>query len=242
MKTSRKHFTLMEILVAVAVLVLMMTFLFQFAIGAQRFWSGTTGRNEIAADADTIFSIMQGDFEEMYVSNKAPVTATWLCDKRNADAEDEDNLCFFTFNSKTKKLMAVRYRLLQNNDATDDDKKMFGFYRYTSEDIAASPVEVWDKLGAATDPTADNYVTAPAIPTDRADLRKTDNDNFDYELSSNVVSWRITTKEAPGTDGTTNPVFVKVTLKLRVPAELRRSEDDDSGDRVFSRIFFIKQN
>ena len=47
MNKSRHNFTLLEILVAVAVLVIMMSFLFQFVISAQRVWAASTARTAI---------------------------------------------------------------------------------------------------------------------------------------------------------------------------------------------------
>ena len=68
MKNLRAHnFTLMEILVAVAVLVILMGFILQFTNSAQRLWAANTAITDMSAQADAVFSILQQDIEHMYV-------------------------------------------------------------------------------------------------------------------------------------------------------------------------------
>ena len=65
MKQFRHNFTLLEILVAVSVLVIMMGFVFQFVISAQRMWAVSTARTYMADQANIIFQLMAEDFSQM---------------------------------------------------------------------------------------------------------------------------------------------------------------------------------
>lgn len=62
---QHRAFTLVEIMVTMAILVVMMSFLFQFVLGAQRVWSGTTKNMEIFEDAQAIFDVMEADLKNM---------------------------------------------------------------------------------------------------------------------------------------------------------------------------------
>ena len=69
MKELRRHpFTLIEVLVAVAVLVIMMGFIFQFTGIAQKLWASNTGRTEMSAQADAVFSLLQEDLEHLLIN------------------------------------------------------------------------------------------------------------------------------------------------------------------------------
>jgi len=62
MRRFRKHpFTLVEMMVAMAVLVIMMSFLFQFVIGAQRIWSSSSGTADTYDQASILLTYMQKD-------------------------------------------------------------------------------------------------------------------------------------------------------------------------------------
>ncbi len=69
MKQFRHNFTLLEILVAVAVLVIMMGFLSQFVISAQRVWASSTARTQLADQANTVFQLLGEDFNQMITIN-----------------------------------------------------------------------------------------------------------------------------------------------------------------------------
>ena len=107
MNTIKRNFTLIEILVAVAVLVIMMGF--QFTGGAQRVWSANTARTEMSAQADAIFSLIREDLEHIYIVEEdedMDAQSGWYC--RHSDgtsindtpfaASDKSlkDLCFFT--------------------------------------------------------------------------------------------------------------------------------------------------
>ena len=61
------HYTLIEVLVAIAVLALMMSFIFQFTSGAQRVWRASNENMDVSSNADVIFSLLDEDLGQMQV-------------------------------------------------------------------------------------------------------------------------------------------------------------------------------
>ena len=70
MHRETHRYTLTEILVAVAVLMLMMTFLLQFVIGSQRIWYASTRTSSVFDKAQVVFSIMETDIKQSLFSNE----------------------------------------------------------------------------------------------------------------------------------------------------------------------------
>ncbi|MBR0460220.1 MAG: hypothetical protein IJJ26_13370 [Victivallales bacterium] len=64
------HYTLVEVMVAMAVLVMMMGFLFQFTIGAQRIWSASSRSTAIFDTAQIIFQTFEQDLRNAVVSDE----------------------------------------------------------------------------------------------------------------------------------------------------------------------------
>ncbi len=60
---KNRPYTLVEVMVALAVLVLMMSFLFQFVIGAQRVWHGNTRRTSLFEKAQVVFDVLEQDLK-----------------------------------------------------------------------------------------------------------------------------------------------------------------------------------
>ena len=66
MEKPQKHaFTLVELMVAMAILVIMMGFLFQFVIGAQRIWHSSSGEAALFEQAQLVFEYMGKDFKNI---------------------------------------------------------------------------------------------------------------------------------------------------------------------------------
>jgi type II secretory pathway pseudopilin PulG len=64
-----RRYTLVEILVAMAILVIMMSFLFQFVIGAQRIWSASTRTASVFDKAQIVFDVIETDLKNAIVSD-----------------------------------------------------------------------------------------------------------------------------------------------------------------------------
>ena len=100
---QHRAFTLVEIMVTMAILVVMMSFLFQFVLGAQRVWSGTTKDMEMFEQAQIIFDVMETDLKNMIceVPEENPDGGMQVyLDKTSAGNDDSDNrlnkMCFMT--------------------------------------------------------------------------------------------------------------------------------------------------
>ncbi len=67
----KKAFTLVELMVAMAVLVIMMGFLFQFIISAQRLWSSSNADASVHTQAQIVFSMFENDLQNIIVKDDA---------------------------------------------------------------------------------------------------------------------------------------------------------------------------
>ena len=87
MNGSRKAraYTLVELLVAVAILVIMMGFLFQFVIGAQRIWSASEKKVSNFDSAQIALDVIETDLHNMQYSNEAGRTMPFYVWKKSAD-------------------------------------------------------------------------------------------------------------------------------------------------------------
>ena len=65
-----RRYTLVEILVAMAILVIMMSFLFQFVIGAQRIWSASTRTASVFDKAQIVFDVLETDLKNAQFSDE----------------------------------------------------------------------------------------------------------------------------------------------------------------------------
>ena len=183
MKKMHNHpYTLLEVLVAVAVLVIMMGFLFQFAGGAQKLWSSSTARSEMSAKADAIFNLIGEDLENMYVvpaDEDLDAQAAWYCAHVKEGASPRvfssssdynlDNFCFFAqatdnVDDPNRSLIyGVRYHFDPKDPA--DEESTGKLYRYE-----ASNGKGWQKLVDIAHPDCplteknENYDPDPSQP------------------------------------------------------------------------------
>ncbi|MBR6470547.1 MAG: hypothetical protein IKS83_02000 [Victivallales bacterium] len=223
MKHFRHNFTLLEILVAVAVLVIMMGFLFQFVISAQRVWAASAARTYMADQADAVFHLMDEDFQQIVVipeDEDMDSIMGWHCDpppKANLNSMDSlSQLCLFV------------------TDQDDDDGAIYGvmyYYDSTGKKLyrQRTAAAVWSKVGE-TDAPAD--AAAFGLPAETIS-------DEDYLVAENVTEFKV---QAPGdADNTALPKFIRVTMTVQVPEELSNgtSKDGSTMNRTFSRVFFL---
>ena len=64
-----RRYTLVEILVAMAILVIMMGFLFQFVIGAQRIWSASASTSNVFDQAQIALQLVETDLQSALYAN-----------------------------------------------------------------------------------------------------------------------------------------------------------------------------
>ena len=239
MRQPHRHssrYTLVEILVAVAVLVIMMGFLFQFTIGAQRIWASTTARMTVADQAQGILNLLTDDLGQMVVDNTEGLEIGWNCIPAPKTASvstpnNLQNLCFYTVDrgadtSSTFSFTRVNYSMAQ--DATT------GLYKlYRTSSAVTDPK--WDLIGGdAKAPTSTSLVTA------------TEDD--DHLVAENIVSLVIQADTNPNESDsslyTDKPRWIKATITVRIPEDLRNGENNDAdkakGDRTFTKLFLLE--
>ncbi|HOG50347.1 MAG TPA: type II secretion system protein [Lentisphaeria bacterium] len=66
---TKTHYTLVEIMVAIAILVIMMGFLFQFVIGAQRIWSSSESTSNTFEQAQIALQLIENDLQSTLYAN-----------------------------------------------------------------------------------------------------------------------------------------------------------------------------
>jgi len=115
---QRRHFTLIELMAAMAVLVIMMGFLFKFIVSSQNLWTASERNSRIYENAQIFFELFGRDLSSAVASNRpGQEIAFWVgptdAPTRGDDA-DEDLLAFATMSpsgshGKTK-IWEVHYK------------------------------------------------------------------------------------------------------------------------------------
>ncbi len=82
---QKRHFTLVELMVAMGVLVIMMGFLFQFTIGAQRIWNASSKQTTSFNSAQVLMDVLNNDLQNMCYSNEAGETLPFYLHKDGND-------------------------------------------------------------------------------------------------------------------------------------------------------------
>lgn len=261
--THRLHrFTLVEIMVTLAIIVVMMGFLFHFVIGAQRIWSATSKGSEMFEEAQIILQVLESDLKGMVCelaednpSGAFPVTFT-----RSASGELQE---LFFMSSQS----AVNVDLPTTPPPTDEEKltPRVGvypvYYKLVSVTGSGNPPfklyrGVFDRTFGTTDPffavgienkaNLGTELLAYLQAADAADSKLTIYD----VLSENVETLKVTFyPERAGTNGFLDivPISAKIELKLRQSqneaerkaAELNPEKEKDVDKRVFSKIVFL---
>ncbi len=260
-KLHSQSFTLIEVLAAVAVLVIMMGFIFQFTGSAQKLWASNTGRTEMAAQADAVFSLLQEDLEHLYVvapeedldaqagwyiRHKNPSDSTVSLFSNNADRPLED-LCFFTQDTAPQSpaiqaaIYSVRYHFAPGAPGEVYGEGTGKLYRYTQEAVH------WEMLSdefadAGHGDTPAWYAPEPA----------SDDDKEEFLLAENIQSITFLSDVVRDEDGNVRPVtdnplqvkpgFLRVTITFSIPEHLRSGAKRTEGnDMTFSRVFLLNK-
>lgn len=257
--THRLHrFTLVEIMVTLAIIVVMMGFLFHFVIGAQRIWSATSKGSEMFEEAQIILQVLESDLKGMVCelaednpSGAFPVTFT-----RSASGELQE-LFFMSSQSPSnvdglttdeEKLtprvgvFPVYYKLVS---VTGSGNPPFKLYRGVF-DRAFGTTDPFFAVGIENKANLRTELLAYLQAADAADSKLTIYD----VLSENVETLKVKFyPEEVGTNGFLEiaPISAKIELTLRQAqseaerkaAELNPEKEKDVSKRVFSKIVFL---
>lgn len=253
MKNLRAHnFTLMEILVAVAVLVILMGFILQFTNSAQRLWAANTAITDMSAQAEAVFSILQQDIEHMYVvTEEEDIDAQggWLFrPDPNTSIYTEGaqrpllDLCLLTESPATGQgnstaIYPVRYEYDRNGNPDEGTGILYRYFEAGN---------CWEKISedyenAGNGDTPDWYATPPG----NSALKK------EFILAEHIKSIRMVSDAFMKDNGDPidfskpirrRPAFIRVDIVFTVPPNLRGgrgTSPEGSTDRTFSKVFLL---
>lgn len=87
---NKRHFTLIELMAAMVVLLIMMGFLFQFIISSQNLWSASERNARIYENAQVFFDLLDRDLGGAMVSKVAgQEICFWIGDPETTEAADQ---------------------------------------------------------------------------------------------------------------------------------------------------------
>jgi type II secretory pathway pseudopilin PulG len=258
------RYTLIEILVAVAVLLVMMGFLFRFVISAQNLWSASNSRMNQYEQMQAVFDLLNEDFNralfgknDLYKNDKGEYDYYFYLlggSINNTNIKGAVVIMFTNEEDKSSedcgKLKTIVYwysKEYKEGDDTNtiDDKRLYRFSGILKDDSNA------DKYFITEDNfnTIKNYVGAcnysgmkqlvklftDVTISERSDLE-------DYVVAEDIEKFEISgkAKEDDSTEktissGVTNaPNFIRVAIEVGVPDELK---GDRSNEEVMDRSF-----
>lgn len=138
------HYTLIEVLVAIAVLALMMSFLFQFTGSAQRIWSASNASMDVASSSDAILALLDEDLAQMTVDGDAGL----------AYEKTATEFSFYTVsNTANGALIKVCYKYNSAN------KELYRF----QEDVTYDPADNKEPKAVTFPAESDDYLVAEGV-------------------------------------------------------------------------------
>ena len=163
------RYTLTEILVAVAVLMLMMTFLMQFVIGSQRIWYASSRTSSLFDKAQVVFGIMETDLKQSLFSNEKGENIPMYI-KNETDAGS----------AVGSKNTSVKLGLVTQLRSTDEKLK--------------ADNEKFETFSAANQTLSEYIVRGTAFPV----LYHYDRDNYRlYRLALDTTSYKVSNAQKP---------------------------------------------
>lgn len=249
-RKSSRFFTLTEIMVAIAILLIMMGFLFRFVISAQRIFSASVSSNYHTEQAQAIYDLLSEDMKRIVVSEENSIKDDYTLYLICKDAGNDRLLVFFQISeqtgmldssiSKYGKIAAVVYWYNRNADTVSGhDAKGETLYRF---DAVVKPAlltsSVYQQIRNATldeDSVVSivNQLIAGNAPGAAVNI------SDDYIVAEHVTAFEV---EAAGIESgmTKLPPFLKVTMTVDIPYDLRANRAaDEQTERRFSKIVFL---
>lgn len=237
--TSRmRPFSLVELMVAMGMLVIMMGFLFQFVIGAQRIWSASNRNASTFTDAQLVFSLIERDLHNaifqyaeefpgrgipMYMENDATnFTNLFLVSTTAAPgAAAEDKVGYYP----------IIYSLVADAGPPPTPpfpSTPFILYRDVLDQEFTPPADPKSFAYFGSDETS--------LPSDwRSSPPRQE------VLCRNIKALTLAALPAPDSNGKflNKPRMIKLTLTLYEP-NLGANESSAYPERVFNKIIFLK--
>jgi type II secretory pathway pseudopilin PulG len=151
---KKRHFTLLELMAAMVVLVIMMGFLFHFITRSQQLWNASDRNARIYENARIFFDLLGRDLTGAIVSKDAERTISfWVGDLGTADVQQnkEDFLAFATMSaggdgSRGANLWEIHYRWGDNSSGVPKSDRC----RVWRAAVNSSDTTNWDFYGDDT--------------------------------------------------------------------------------------------
>ena len=244
----RRHcFTLVELLVAMVILVVMMGFLFQFTIGAQRIWAATTSDDEAFQSSQILMQVLTEDLENIMFSpysnedddekkyldnNNIPIyvdssgqTACFMTVGRGCD--DAPLFVIYDYDSSEKTL----YRTVVANEID----------RTASEKIYPKALLGYDgTLRTASDGFQDSDFVGKMLDNAKSAVLA-DRKNTREVLCERLQAFEL--KLAPGTEAN-DFLYIKNPIAFQVNFTIEQEESKDAKPgkyRHFSKTIFLSK-
>ena len=254
-RTAKKRaFTLVEIMVTMAILVVMMSFLFQYVIGAQRIFTSSNRQAVLFDDAQIVLGLMENDLQNMVVSNEPGREIPIFYHKGTYDSKTYHILMMVTSGESSKlsdseEETLVGYYLVVYCYSEDDEK----LYRVAIDNKhALGPtlnLNPWDFYGLdfIGDATTSEKQAIIAKYASGIVTKMTS----DYEIMDAVSAFKIIPLNSDDFDSSSHfakvrPDAIKIELTLYDAEKVSKDLPDDrqqelkkENSRMFSKVIFF---
>ena len=253
-RIEKKHaFTLVEIMVTMAILVVMMSFLFQYVIGAQRIFTSSNLQAVLFDDAQIVLSLMENDLQNMVVSNEPGREIPMFYDKGTYSGKTYHILMMVT-SGESSKLSASEEETLVGYYLvvycySEEDEKLYRVAIDNKEALGETNLKPWNFFGLDYAGTATSTERQALIAKYASGMGT--KMTSDYELIDAVSSFKVIPLDPDNFDSTNHfakvrPDAIKLELTLydaeKVPKDLpedRKKELKAENSRLFSKVIFF---
>jgi type II secretory pathway component PulJ len=209
---QRRHFTLIELMAAMVVLVIMMGFLFKFIVSSQNLWTASERNSRIYENAQIFFELLARDLTSAVASNQPGQEVAFWVGPNSGDDGDKDFLAFATMSpsgphGKTK-IWEVHYKW---GKPTATGEYLIRRSVVADTDSGGAPDADWDFYGKA----GQTDVSAWVVTDNLAEVQEVIDGVEEIEIAC-----YLTGSSAPVNPGSTGvpclavPGQVKITLTL----------------------------
>lgn len=225
-KTVRR-FTLVELMIAMAVLIIMMGFLFQFTISAQRLWSVSNNNDILFDQAQLCFDLLEKDLKAAIVQDATTNPGRgipYYIDTAELDGTAATQLLFMITQADSSAvdpdIGSQAYPVVYYTDAAKN------LYRRVLDSVISStnPLHCYG-MSAANFSAWRSGLGAAYLPADTQ-----------YRICENISSVDLDLHSSTTIDDFHLPDVVKITLVLTDPAV---KDPTATKTRIFSKTIFL---
>jgi len=222
----RRHFTLVEVLAAMAVLLVLMALVFSFFAAAQKAWTATDTNTRIYENARVAFTLISEDLQSTLASNEPGREIPFYLGTANGKTPPAANEVFCAFVTAVRPGQDAKARLCEIAYVWGSDGSL---QRWRTSDYTGTgtyPNANWDFFGKTDHSWVSTSDSSSTL------IEGVESVRFDVFTRSGAV--------AAGTTLTELPNAVRITMTLFDPRlkDLPQAERDKTK-RVFSKLIFL---